>query len=79
VGNGVKLNPKPYLGDHKLLLEEFLLKHPNARLQDLCGLIQGSVGIKVGTFYMSNVVKRLGLPYKKHGNQGKPSKMLSQI
>lgn len=66
--------PKPYLADHKPFLERYLIGCPTAKLQDLCSLIKRQVGIKVGRSQMSRVVKKLGLPYKKIGNQGRVRK-----
>ncbi|KAF0250513.1 MAG: hypothetical protein FD167_87 [bacterium] len=68
------VNNAPYLADHKPLLEKYLIIHPTAKLQDLCDLIKKQVGIEVGCPHMSDVVKKLGLPYTKTGNQGKVSK-----
>ncbi|KAF0243993.1 MAG: resolvase domain-containing protein [bacterium] len=59
----VGLKPLPYLGDHKAILEQFLLKQPNSTLQDLCQHIKQQAKIEISVASMHRVVQKLALPY----------------
>lgn len=64
IDHPVNLKPKPYLGDYKVALEKFLLKQPQATLQNLCDHIKKHANIKINVPSMHRVVQKLDLPFK---------------
>ena len=52
INHVVKLKPLPYLGDHKTILEQFLLKRPHATLQNLCDYIIVECRVKKDKSYL---------------------------